>query len=471
VQVYDVDTGKVVTTLPHPAEVRGLAWRGDGKVLATAAANSHVYLWDMTQAMPQAPVADLQGHQNVATHVAFSPAGDLLASTSWDGTTRLWDPLSGGLLLTCAGEATHFGPDGRFLAFKSFRRPGLWEVARGREYRRLPAKLGPNSGFRGADIHKDGRLLASAHDDGVALWDLAASEEIAFLPVPKTFSALFHPDGKTLITSGVTGVQRWPIAPDEMTEGGLRIGPPELLPVPTGSAIESASMTPDGRKLVVRAGFNRALVMDLDKLGESIVLEGHANLFSVAISPDGKWAATGSWHGSGVKVWDLESRKVVQDLPAVGSATVGFSPDGRWLVTSTGEKYRIYEVPTWKLAHPIARDRAGDMPGPILFTRDGKTLAIGHSRYVMQLLDPESGKPFATLEPLTLQHLGPGCFSPDGSLLVPSVEAQGIRVWDLGMIRRQLAAMKLDWQPPLELPPADRPESVEALKMRVVTRK
>ena len=33
----------------------------------------------------------------------FQPGGGLLASTGWDGTTRLWDPIRGRLLAALPG--------------------------------------------------------------------------------------------------------------------------------------------------------------------------------------------------------------------------------------------------------------------------------------------------------------------------------------------------------------------------------
>jgi len=51
----------------------------------------------------------------------------------------------------------------------------------------------------------------------------------------------------------------------------------------------------------------------------------------------------------------------------------------------------------------------------------------------------------AALDPSGPQRIGPGCFSPDGSKLAVAADARLIRLWDLGRIRAELAAMALDW--------------------------
>src|SRR5262245_4177517 len=91
VEIHDLDTGEAMT-LSHPRGVRGLAWRDDGKLLATAC-DIWVYVWDV--ANPRQPLQVLRGHQGVTIRVAFNHGGDLLASESWDGTTRLWDGFTG----------------------------------------------------------------------------------------------------------------------------------------------------------------------------------------------------------------------------------------------------------------------------------------------------------------------------------------------------------------------------------------
>jgi WD40 repeat protein len=66
------------------------------------------------------------------------------------------------------------------------------------------------------DISPDGRLMASTGPDGVRLWDVAGAKQIAMLvggaELPgRDPSAVFHPSGDSLLTSGSSGLFRWPI--------------------------------------------------------------------------------------------------------------------------------------------------------------------------------------------------------------------------------------------------------------------
>src|SRR5262249_19862276 len=85
---------------------------------------------------------------------------------------------------------------------------------------------------------------------------------------------------------------------------------------------------------------------------------------------------------------------------------------------------------------------------PLALTPDGKMLAIAiagsASPSPVRLLDPATGREFATLalpHPEAVVWL---CCSPDGSQLAAACGNQVIYVWDLPAIRKQLAAMGLD---------------------------
>src|ERR1017187_9037236 len=74
---------------------------------------------------------------------------------------------------------------------------------------------------------------------------------------------------------------------------------------------------------------------------------GHsAGLNSVAFSPDGRWALTGSSDGTAL-VWDLATSQEIRRLVghSGGVNSVAFSPDGRWALTGSDYKTsRLWEV-------------------------------------------------------------------------------------------------------------------------------
>jgi WD40 repeat protein len=61
----------------------------------------------------------LLGHTRFANDVTYSPVGDLMATTSFDNTLRLWNASTGQLLQTDTDNSfTHlpmFSPDGRYV--------------------------------------------------------------------------------------------------------------------------------------------------------------------------------------------------------------------------------------------------------------------------------------------------------------------------------------------------------------------
>src|SRR4051812_31435466 len=83
-------------------------------------------------------------------------------------------------------------------------------AAGGGEYRPLHGHSS-RAQIQSLDISPDGWLLASAADDGVRLWDLAAGQEVAALPTGPAESAVFEASGRFLLTAAASGLHRWPI--------------------------------------------------------------------------------------------------------------------------------------------------------------------------------------------------------------------------------------------------------------------
>jgi len=442
VQVVAFETGTLLKTLTHPGAAGTPSWHPDGVLLATPCEDFRVRLWDVQSGTVKTV---LEGHTSVATSVKFNHAGDLLLSQGWDGLTRFWDPVLGKQQFSLTAgylEQSSFNAEDSQLPFGLHPLDvGLWQVATGRECRRL----GMGGRAFGASFSADGRLLATAHADGARLWDVKTGRPLAVLPARECRSALFHPDGHSLVLSGWMGLQQWPVQtienPDALT---LCIGPPQAL---LRTALEQARWAPDGQALAV-TGPEGIQLLDLGPPLQVRHRGDHRNAAHLAFSRDGHWIASGNWKGQGVHVWNAHTGNLVTNLPVGTNVAVAFSPQSRWLVTGAREEYRFWKVGSWEIAHAVPRERAGDMYGSMVFSPDGRTLALVHGRNSdLKLVEADTGRQWATLDAGE-----PHGFSPRGNWLVTS-EADGLlRLWDLRRIRQQLTTLNLDWDAPLGEP-------------------
>ena len=466
VHVVDVGSGAVVARLEHPATTHKFAWRGDGRRLAVGCDDQRIYLWDPTA--PDRPLARLVGHEDNGLSVAFSRGGDFLVSTAWDDTTRLWDPERGRpLLREVPGNFLAFSADGGRVALRRSNRLEVWELASGRECRPLTHSA------ESVDFRADGLLLVSAGQDAVC-WDVALGREVARLPAGPNVTATFRPVGDGLITFGQeTGLLRWPAGADPGgSSGACRFGPPHILKLRGGTELgnERACWSADGRLLAVVDGAKgEVVILDGESGTERKRLRPHPTSpppVRIALSPEGRWAAAGHHQGQSpylpavVTVWEVasgRSRTLPGSLPG---DHVAFSPDGRWLVVGGVGDYRFYRVGSWQAGPVLPRDAGESTPGPLAFARDGGVLAIARTLTDVQLVDPTTGRALATLQAPEPRQVSWLCFSPDGDRLAVATTGDHVQLWDLRLIRRQLAAMGLDWDrppdPPLTPPLAHR---------------
>jgi WD40 repeat protein len=337
VRLFDVDPGRELPPLRHPAPVTwvgGLAWHPDGRHLAVGCGDVKIRLWDADAAAEVMP--PWVGHGSGGISLTFNRAGDRLASIDWGGQLRLWNADTGRLLFTAAAAVSpQFSPDDRLIGYHCHETQlRLWRVADGRElcaYRPQGLEGWEQLGYPA--VHPDGRVVAAASQCRLCFFDPTNGKELASVPLSHHEAAWvqgFDPS-RGWLTQGNEGLLLWPARPDPAHPGELRVGPPRQLlfqkdpPVGTG-------VSRDGRVLAVPDG-DHAVVLDRDRPGRRVVLRPLYDTRNCVVSADGRWVVTCDffWDGRSrsAHVWDAASGRHVQELPLEGATVAAFSPDGR----------------------------------------------------------------------------------------------------------------------------------------------
>ena len=112
-----------------------------GNKLAATSYDKTVRVWDTEK--PDAPLAELVGHQAVLYAVAFSPKGNLLVSADAKGALGVWDAAHDYELQTFTEEtdwiwSIAFSPDGKYLvSAHEEKRAILWDTKTGKQITEL----------------------------------------------------------------------------------------------------------------------------------------------------------------------------------------------------------------------------------------------------------------------------------------------------------------------------------------------
>jgi WD40 repeat protein len=468
VEVWDLAARKVVLRFPGARYAgNSLSWSPDGTLLAIASGDSNIYV----RSFPGGNIQTvLHGHEHVVTGVAYHPSGRLLASSSHDDTTRLWCFSPGGELILPGERLLDFSRDGRCFISGSREVVTQWEISDpGDCLHYLAYGEGPTRGRSKIAFATDNRLLASASMEGVLLWDAAAARPIGRVPSGRGYDLAFSPDGNDLYTPGTGGVMRWPIMRDRDGQT-LHIGPGTVLRATTADPLSlNIDVNHTAQLLLLGTGDGGIDLVPLTEPLKAHRLGLQLNLFSVALSPDGRWAASASYLRADVSIWDVAHGALVRRLPqdaGYGGAT--FSPDGGTLVTADRASFRFWQVGTWKLkaTRPCSPRSLFSL---VAFARDGALLALCLDRNRIELYDAATLRRLAALEtPVGPASLTGLCLSPDGTRLAAITDYNVVALWNLRRLRQELAALDLDWEMPPYPPSGRDAEPVEPLTAEVI---
>jgi serine/threonine protein kinase/WD40 repeat protein/Tfp pilus assembly protein PilF len=455
VTIVDCQKASVAVNLPQIAPITSMSWTADGQRLAVTPGNGLVVLWDVPAGLE---IRRFATRDDGGTILAFAPRGEILLSTGWSGMVRFCDPKSGQLCLSFdSSPSVAWNRDGRLIAAAARHHVGALELATGREYQSAEVTAQRELSVGSIAVHPRGRLLAAAVQQLALFWDLKTGRKIGSLP-ESCYNLAFDAAGD-LIVHGRSGLSRRPITAD--ADESLIVGPPARIEGPEPDGIMAIASSRDGR--VVAGTFAEGpAVLHCERPERPVWLGRQGDVRLLTVSPDGRFVAASSWNrGEGTRIYDAATGQPVARLPSLNSLITAFSPDGRlFLGDSSGSKLHVVRTGTWSTVTELPSALAASFSG------DGRLLALAGSDGAVRLVVPESGRELARLEPPEPDRVYGMAFAPDGSRLAVVYSLQRtIGVWNLGLIRPQLAELGLDWESsplPVEKEP-ERPLSVRVV--------
>jgi WD40 repeat protein len=423
----------------------------------------------------------------------FAPDGKTIASSNylyavapdgstilWDkciGTVQWWEPITGKELRRLKGTVVAGSADGKWLAIRQGTGVLLWDMAAGKEARRLPLEDAGSPSqekehFVGS-FSADGSTLVVPDGGTIRILDTKTGKERHAFAGHSDDVVLvgFSPDGRRLISAGDCSVRFWD--PRTGKELGSFRGPTH--------SIHAASLSADGRTLAAGTRGGAIHVWDLEAGKElrKVALEQPVRPV-LALAPDGKTlvfkcpggapgihvveVATGKevrcfGHGNqcdalaflydgsavadlttSIELFDSQSGNQLLTLVELNNggsrdAGMAFSPDGRMVVTGYPDRKGnpMDTVSLWEMASGkfVSQFRGHDgHVSAFAFAHTGKVVASGGWDGTVRLWDVASGRELHKFE----GHRGGVlslAFSPDDKLLASGGSDTSILVWDV----------------------------------------
>jgi WD40 repeat protein len=433
-----------VTAQGQADALYAVAFSPSGRVLAAAGADGTVDLWRVTDPRHAVSLGRPLTGTKTTYSLAFSPTGELLAAGSADDTVRLWnvaDPAhpvrEGGALTGATGyvQAVAFSPDGNLLAAGSADHTvRLWNVGNPAKPVLAGQLTGPAGSVDAVAFSPGGQMLAAgSYDHKVWLWNVTHPAKpvrvIRFTGATSYVMAVaFSPGGQMLAEGGSDGrVLVW-----NTSTHALLGAFPHPQPV--------TSLAWDGPGMLI-SGDADGYVRDWRVPPPGLLTGTPVN--SVAFSPTGGTLAVGDGR---LQLWNpvthtLDTTATIPGGPDNFVNAVAYSPGGNQIATGYGDGQIQLWRPGTRLTRLSAPQVASTAPTAfsnhvefVAFQPGGKLLASGADDGTVRLwnvTDPAKPTLLSTVLDSPTAMVFSVAFSPGGHLLAAASADDLVRLWNV----------------------------------------
>jgi guanine nucleotide-binding protein subunit beta-2-like 1 protein len=235
-------------------------------------------------------------------------------------------------------------------------------------------------------ISSDGQFaLSGSWDHTLRLWDLKTGQSVRnpfYGHTKDVLSVAFSADNRQIVSGSRDGtIKLWNTLGEckyTITEDGhtnwvscVRFSPSVANPI----------IVSCGWDRVVKVWSLTNCKLQYDHLGHSEYLN------TVTVSPDGSLCASGGKDGKAM-LWDLNEGKHLYTLDAEGiSEALTFSPNRYWLCAAAGSKIKIWDLESKNVVDELKPEVPGKEPSvlSLAWSPDGLTLFAGYTDNVIRV--------------------------------------------------------------------------------------
>ena len=195
--------------------------------------------------------------------------------------------------------------------------------------------------------------------------------------------------------------------------------------------VRSVAFSPDGEYALSGSWDKTLKLWDVNTGREIRTFRGYpSDVNSVAFSPNGNYALSGS-RDKTLKLWDVNTGREIRSFSGHSSSvsSVAFSPDGRYALSGSYDKtLKLWDVNTGEAIRTFTGH--SHLVYSVAFSPDGEYALSGSHDNTLKLWDVNTGREIRTFRGHS-DAVNSVAFSPDGKYALSGSGDETLKLWDV----------------------------------------